>query len=125
MFAFPHRRTIQRTVLVTLAAWVLAVMAGIANACLPHAGEPGHDGQLQAVEHGVDQAPCHEAWDAGALTVLAKQPGSDIPPWEAAAVQTLVRSPEPVSDAVTDQAVDGEPHANGPPGAIRFLRLRL
>ncbi len=124
MFAFPHRRTMQRTVLVTLAAWVLALMAGIANACLPHAGEPGHDGQLQTVEHGADQAPCHDAWDAGALTV-AKQPGSDIPHWEAAAVQTLVRSSGSASNAVIDQAVDGEPHANGPPGAIRFLRLRL
>jgi hypothetical protein len=124
MFAVPHRRTIQRTVLLTLAAWVLALMAGIANACLPHAGEPGHDGQLQAVEHGADQAPCHDARVAGALTV-AKQPGNDIPHWEAAAVQTFVRSPDPVSDAVTDQAVDGEPHANGSPDAIRFLRLRL
>ena len=124
MFAFPHRRTVQRAVLMTLAAWVLALMAGIANACLPHAGEPGHDGQVQAVEHSADEAPCHDAWDAGALAV-AKQLSLDSIHWEAAALQTAVRSPDPASDAVIDLAVDGEPHANGPPGAIRFLRLRL
>lgn len=108
----------------TLAAWVLALMAGIANACLPHAGEPGHDGQVQAVEHGADEAACHDAWDARALAV-AKQLSPDSTHWEAAAVQTIVRSQDPVSDAVIDQAVDGEPHANGSPDAIRFLRLRL
>ena len=124
MFGFPHRRTVQRTVLMTLAVWVLALMAGIANACLPHAGEPGHDGQVQAVEHGADDAPCHDAWDARALAV-AKQLNPDSTHWEAVAVQTIVRSQDPVSDAVIDQAVDGEPHANGSPDAIRFLRLRL
>ena len=124
MFAFPHRRPIHRTVLVTLAAWVLALMVGIANACLPHAGEPGHGGPVHAVEPGVHEAPCNDAWDTGALTV-AKQPGPDSTHLDAAAVQTIVRSPHPVSAAAIDPAVDDGLHAIGPPGAIRFLRLRL
>jgi hypothetical protein len=124
MFAVPHRRTIHRTVLVTLAAWVLALVAGVANACLPQALEPGHDGSVQVVEPEANGTPCHDAWDAGALAV-AKQEGDDSTHWDAAAVQTIVRSPHPVSVAVIDPAVDDGLHAIGPPGAIRSLRLRL
>jgi hypothetical protein len=133
MFAFPHRRTIHRTVLVTLAVWVLALMAGVANACLPQAHEPGHGAPVHAVEpmapaHAVEpvshEAQCHDAWDAGALTVT-KQQGPDSNHLDAAAAQTMARSPHPVSVAAIDPAVDDGLHTTGPPGAIRFLRLRL
>ena len=124
MFALPHHRTIHRTVLVMLAVWVLALMAGVANACLPLAHEPGHDAPVHAVEPAAHEAPCHDAWDAGALTV-AKQPGPDSNHLEAAAAQTMARSLHPVSVDAIDPAVDDGLHAIGPPGAIRFLRLRL
>jgi hypothetical protein len=124
MFAFPHRRAIHRIVLVTLAAWVLALTAGVANACLPQAHEPGHDAPVHAVEPVAHAAPCHDAWDAGAQTV-AKHQGPDSNHLEAAAAQTMVRSPYPVSVDAIDPAVDDGLHAIGPPGAIRFLRLRL
>ena len=124
MFASPHRRTIHRTVLVTLAAWVLALMAGVANACLPQAHEPGHDGPVNAVEPVAHETLCSGAWNADALTV-AKPEGDDSTHWDAAAVQTIVHSPHPVSVDVIDPAVDEGLHAIGPPGAIRFLRLRL
>ena len=124
MLAFLHRRAIHRTVLVTLAAWVLALMAGFANACLPHDREPAQPGQVQVVDPDVDEAACNDSWDAGAFTV-AKQAGHDSTHLEPAAVQTTAGVPHPVSVSVTAQAVDEGVHAHGPPGAIRFLRLRL
>ena len=124
MLAFPHRRAIHRTVLVTLAAWVLALVAGFANACVLHDREPGRHGQAQVVDRGAHEAACNDSSDVAAFTI-AKQAGHDKPDSEPATVQTIAGAPNSVSVSVTTQAVDEGVHAHGPPGAIRFLRLRL
>lgn len=124
MLTFSHRRAISRTVLVTLAAWALALMVGIANACALQDRAAGHDGQVQAVDPDASDAACDAAWAAGAFTV-AKQEGRDSTPLEPAAVQTVGIGPNIVSVAVIAQSVDEGVAALGPPGAIRFLRLRL
>ena len=124
MLVFPHRRAIHRSVLVTLAAWVLALMAGYANACFPHDSEPSHPSQVQAADADAHEATCNDAWDAAAATA-AKQAGHDSPPLDAALLRAGTGGPKPVAVAVAEQAVDVGLHAHGPPGAIRFLHLRL
>ena len=124
MLAFPHRRAIHRSVLVTLAAWVLALMAGIANACLLHDGEPRPVAQVQAAEPDAHQATCIDGWDAAALP-FPKQAGHDSTDLDAAALHAGAAGPQRVPVAAMEQALDGGLHAHGPPGAIRFLRLRL
>jgi hypothetical protein len=122
--AFPHRRAIHRSVLVTLAAWVLALVAGFANACVLDVREPGRHGQAQVVDRDAHEAECNDSPDVAAFSI-AKQAGHDKPDSEPAAVQTIAGAPNPVSVSVTTDAVDGGVHAHGPPDAIRFLRLRL
>ena len=124
MLAFPHRRAIHRSVLVTLAAWVLALMAGIANACLLHDGEPRPVAQVQAAEPDAHDATCNDGWDGAALP-FAKQAGHDSTDLDAAALHASAARPQRVAVAAMEQAVDDGLHAHGPPGAIRFLRLRL
>ncbi|MDP1535954.1 MAG: hypothetical protein Q8L95_02065 [Burkholderiales bacterium] len=124
MLAFSHRHPKRRTVMVTLVAWMFALMAGIANACLPQDREPGHDGRVQSVESGVHEATCNDSWDAGASNV-AKQKGRDSSHLEPAAVQAGAGQPKLVSVAAIEQAVDDGVLPHGPPVAIRFLRLRL
>ena len=124
MLTFSHRHAIHRTVLVTLAAWVLVLMAGIANACVLHDRVTGHGGQVQVIVPDAPEAECDAAWEAGAFTI-AKQEGSDGTPFEPAAVQTVGVGSNTVSVALIAQSVDTGVAARGPPGAIRFLRLRL
>lgn len=124
MLAFPNRRAIHRSVLVTLAVWVLALMAGFANACSPYDGEPSHQSQVQAADHDAHEAPCNDAWDAAAVTA-AKQAGPDSAHQDAAHLRAGIDGPKSVAVAVVEKAVDVGLHAHGPPGAIRFLRLRL
>ena len=124
MLTFSHSRAIHRAVLVTLAAWVLVLMAGIANACVLHDRVAGHDGQVQVTVPDAPEAECDAAWEAVAFTI-AKQEGSDSTPVEPAAVQTVGVGPNFVSVAVIAQSVDEGVAARGPPLIIRFLRLRL
>ena len=124
MLAFPHRRAIHRTVFLTLAAWVFVLVAGVANACVLHDREPGRHGQVQVVDPDAHEAACNDSSDVAAFTI-AKQAGHDKPDSEPAAVQTIADATHPTSAAVIDPAVDDGLHAIGPPGAIRFLRLRL
>ena len=124
MLAFPHRRAIHRSVLVTLAAWVLALMAGIANACLLHDGEPRPVAQVQAAEPDAHDATCNDGWDGAALP-FPKQEGHDSTDLDDAALHAGAGGPQRVPVAAMEQAVDDGLHAFGPPGAIRFLRLRL
>ena len=86
MFASSHCRAIHRTVLLTLAAWVLVLMAGIANACVLHDRVDGHDRQMQTIDPDAPEAKCDAAWEAGAFTI-ATQEGRDSSPFESAAVQ--------------------------------------
>lgn len=124
MLAFPNRRAIHRSVLVTLAAWVLALMAGFANACSPHEREPSHHSQVKAAGHDAHEAPCNDAWDAAAVTA-AKHAGHDSSHLDAAHLQAGTDGPKPVAVAVVEKAIEVGLHAHGPPSAIRFLRLRL
>ena len=124
MLTCSHHRAIHRAVLVTLAAWILALMAGTANACVLEDRKAGNGGQVQAVDPDAPRAACAAARDAGAFAV-AKQEGRDSTPSEPAAVQTVGVGPNFVSVAVITQSVDEGVAARGPPGAIRFLRLRL
>ena len=124
MLAFPHRRAIHRSVLVTLAAWVLALMAGYANACFPHERELSHHSQVQAADPDAREANCSDAWDGAAMTVT-KQASHDSSYLDAALLQASTGGPKPVAVAAVEEAVDVGLHAHGPPGAIRFLRLRL
>ncbi len=124
MLAFPHRRAIHRSVLVTLAAWVLVLMAGIANACLPNEGQPRPVAQVQAAQADAHEAACNDAWDGAALP-FAKQEGHDSTDLDAAALHAGAAGPQRVPVAAMEQALDDGLHAHGPPGAIRFLRLRL
>ena len=124
MLACPHRQTIHRDVFVTLAAWVLTLVAGYANACFPHVGEPSHHSQVQAVNADLHEATCDDAWDAAEVTA-AMQAGHEFSPLYAALLQAGTRGPKCAALAVVEKAVDVGRHAHGPPGAIRFLRLRL
>lgn len=118
------RRATYRNVLVTLAAWVLALMAGIANACVLHNRVGGQDRQVQAIDLDASETKCKVAWEAGAFTI-AKQDGRGSTPFDLAAVKTVGVGPNFVSVAVITQSLDEGVAACGPPGAIRFLRLRL
>ena len=124
MLTCSHYRATHRTVLVTLAAWAFALMAGIANACVLHDRVTSNDGQVQAGDPDAPDAACDAAWKADALTT-AKHEGRDSTPLEPAAVQTVGIGPNFVSVAVITQSIDEGVAARGPPGAIRFLRLRL
>ena len=127
MLVFLRRRAIRRNVLVMLAAWVFALVAGVANACLLHDGQPQHNAQVQAVERDAPDArdaTCNEAWDGAALTV-AKQEGHDSLDFDAAALHAGAGGPQRVPAVAMEQAGDGGLQAHGPPDAIRFLRLRL
>lgn len=126
----PHRAKL-RTVTLMLMAWVFALVAGIANACVLHDRQAGHDGQVES----SSEAPAHpdestntcmESWDAGASTVakLAGQDGTG-PHGGPAALQSCVGCLDLASASVVRQSLDDGVLAHGPPGAIRFLRLRL
>lgn len=123
MHAVSHRRAIRRSVLVTLAAWVFALMAGVANACLLHEHESGPQAQGQTFAHEATHAAC-DASDAAVVSV-ANQQARDGNPVDAAALQPVSAGPAcaPVL-SITPMRRDGV-RAHGPPGAIRFLRLRL
>lgn len=124
MLALPHCRAIHRSVLVTLVAWVLALMAGYANACFPHERELSHHSQVQAADPDAHEATCNDAWDGAAMTV-PKQASHDSSHLDAALLQAGTGGARPVAVAAVEKAVDVGLHAHGPPGAIRFLRLRL
>lgn len=124
MLTFSHRRAIHRTVLSTLAAWVLVLMAGIANACVMHDRVAGHDGQVQVIDR-THQKPSATPPEKPSRSPLPSKKAATAPPVEPAAVQTLGVGPNIVSVAVITQSVAEGEAARGPPGAIRFLRLRL
>ncbi len=118
-----------RAVTVTLVAWVFALMAGIANACVPHDRDPGRDGQAQernasTVDAGGHKVACTDLRDSAASTA-AKPVGQDSTDWGSAAVQSSAWCLNLAPDAVANRSLDDGVLAHGPPGAIRFLRLRL
>lgn len=124
MHAGSHRRAVHRSVLVTLVAWLLALMAGVANACLLDDREAGHGAQGQPFVHEATHAACNDASESAAYSV-ARQEGSDSNPVGAAALQPLSAGPTRVLVLSIAQARGNGAHSHGPPDAIRYLRLRL
>ena len=126
MLVFTHRRTIHRTVIVTLVVWLFALMAGIANACLPNDHDPAPDAQTRSADADAHEVVCNDSWDGGVVAV-AQQTGLDSTHPELADVLAGAGGPNLnlVSVAAIEQAVDDGAHAHGPPDAIRYLRLRL
>jgi hypothetical protein len=117
-----------------LVVWVFALVAGIANACPLHDRQSSHDGQGHAssaealVDPDGHASTCKDSWDAGPSNI-AKTASQDKPSTstdgQPAAAQTSVGCPKPASLVAAHQPLDDGVLAHGPPGAIRFLRLRL
>ena len=60
MLAFFHRRAKQRTVMLTLAAWVFALMAGVVNACVLQVKLPAdHHAQAQTYASASEVIDTH------------------------------------------------------------------
>ena len=88
---FSRRRAKRRTVVVTLVAWGLALVAGMVNACVLHEAGPGHHGQGQARPSAVPEVqalasqaeppgdagehkqPCQQFCDSEASTAVQRQ----------------------------------------------------
>ena len=124
MIAFTHSRVIRRCVIVMLAVWGFALMAGVANACLQHERQSGHDTQVQSVDADALEVTCNDSRYIGVIKVTA-QAGSDRSPLDPGAAPANAGVPHLVPVAAINQAVDDAVQSHGPPSAIRFLRLRL
>ena len=131
MLALPRHRAKRRTVTLVLVAWVFALAAGIANACVLHDRHAGRDGPVgssaNALAHPEGSASaCKDAWDASASAGV-KTAGQDStsPHAGLAAVQSRSGCLIPASAAVVEPSQGDGVLAHGPPAAIRFLRLRL
>jgi hypothetical protein len=131
MLALPLRRVKPRTVALVLAAWVFALAAGIANACVLHDRHTGRDGPVGSSAHAPahpegSASVCKDARDASASTgVKTAAPDSGNPHPGLATVQTRSACLNPASAALVERSLDDGVLAGGPPAAIRFLRLRL
>ena len=124
MIAFTHSRVIRRCVIVMLAVWVFALMAGVANACLQHERQSGHDTQVQSVDADALEVTCNDSRYVG-VTTVARQEGSESTLSDLEAVPANAAGPNLVPVAAIEQTVDDAVQSHGPPSAIRFLRLRL
>ena len=124
MIAFAHSRVIRHCVSVVLAVWVFALMAGVANACLQHERQSGHDTQVQSVDVDALEVTCNDSRYVG-VTTVAKQEGSDSSPLDPGAALANAAVLHLVPVAAIEQTVDDAVQSHGPPSAIRFLRLRL
>ena len=124
MIAFTHSRVIRRCVSVVLAVWVFALMAGVANACLQHERESDHHAQVQSVDADALEVTCNDSRYVGVITVTG-QAGSDRSPLDPGAAPANAAVLHLVPIAAIKQVVDDSVQSHGPPGAIRFLRLRL
>ncbi|MBK6862645.1 MAG: hypothetical protein IPG91_03285 [Ideonella sp.] len=143
-----HRCHRRRTAWVTLLAWVLALMAGMVNACqlqTRDAARPGpanvdlHDSGVHAdpashaghvvQDRGVPasdagKAGCLKFCDEGASTLAKGQVGHD----ELAApvvVAILERRVALTAPSAAFKRATSRPRAHGPPLVIRFLHLTL
>lgn len=143
-----HRCHRRRTAWVTLLAWVLALMAGMVNACQlqtrdaarpgpakvglhdrgVHAAQASHAGHV-VQDRGVPapdagKAGCLDFCDDGASTLAKGQVGHD----ELAApvvVAILERRVALTAPSAAFEHATSRPRAHGPPLVIRFLHLTL
>ena len=155
MFSFSQNRAKRRTVTVVLVAWVFALMAGIANACILQDGEPGHSGPKhengsfshmtgghahasvasQVVVHEEDGEPtndagtykdsCKKFCDSESSTALKKK-GDHTPDFGHTAAHVVgAFLQKPASVASVLQPIGGWATPLGPSISIRLLRLTL
>lgn len=93
MLVFSHRRTKQRIVMMMLAVWLLALLAGVVNACGLQVKVPAH-------HHG--QVPMHST-----STVIEPHAHLSVLPQSAALAPT--DDPSSDADAGADADADAEP----------------
>ena len=131
MLALLRHRAKRRTVTLVLVAWVFALAAGIADACVLHDRHAGRDGPVGSSANALAHAEgsvsaCNDAWDASASAGV-KSAGQDSTSPHAgfAAVQSRSERLIPASAAVVEPSQGDGVLAHGPPAAIRFLRLLL
>ena len=143
-----HRCHRRRTAWVTLLAWVLALLAGMVNACQlqtrdaarhgpakvglhdsgVHAAQASHAGHVVqdrgAPAPDAGKAGCLKFCDDGASTLAKGQAGHDEPaaPVVVAILEWRVALPAP--NAAFERPA-AQPRAHGPPLVIRLLRLAL
>ena len=150
-----QRRHLRRTAVLTLIAWVLALVGGIVNACQLQTHAPGsyaspgpshreaaeqamHAGHVLPGEEdaqGVDGGPGrHDADSAKAACLkFCNDESSTVAKHEAAqsdlpgmlAVASIDWQPETSAAAVTAWRSVERPGSRGPPLFIRFLRLTI
>ncbi len=138
-----HPRRLRFTVRVTLLAWVLALLAGMVNACQLQPRGTGTSGSIAATQehraehddgHGRagNHDPAVDPSKAGCLkfcddesSALAKGK-SALPDLPAPAMLASAdwRPAMPVANATTWRSVE-RPASQGPPLVIRFLRLTI
>jgi hypothetical protein len=150
-----HRRRLRRTVWVTLGAWVFAFCAGVANACMlaPHGsaehgvvaaspsradaqphrasassvgGQRGHDETVaqQGQEQGAGKDSCLKFCDDES-SALSKNKTTAFDLGQPLLVVVAPWSPMVPSRTLGTKLSLQRPTAQGPPLAIRFLRLTL
>ena len=133
-----HRRRLRRTTWVMLLAWVLALSAGVVNACqlqphgleshasissTPHGGHGLHDGDNNEGED-AGKAGCLKFCDDGSSSVpQSKSAATDVPcPVVLACLGEALASP--AGTGPMQRLLEQAP-AHGPPLVIRFLRLTI
>ena len=154
MLAFFHRRAKHRTVVLTLAVWVFALVAGVGNACVLQVKVPAHDrgeehmhsaskiethAHLSVLPQSGAPAPadapcsddesgkaqCKSFCDVEASAAAAKQQGSDATDLAQVSMQVLVAAPYLPPLATAKRSFDDRPPPSGAPMVIRFLRLTI
>ena len=139
---FSRRRAKRRTVVVTLVAWGLALVAGMVNACVLHEAGPGYHGQGQARPSAVPEVqalasqaeppgdagehkqPCQQFCDSEASTAVQRQ-GHGPTDLGHAVVHVGDWTPSLAPVALVKLPFDDRPPPDRLPIAIRFVRLTL
>ena len=139
---FSRRRGKRRTVVVTLVAWGLALMAGMVNACVLQEAVPIHHGQARAYpsaapkaqapgsqaepsgEAGEHKEPCQQFCDSEASTAVQRQ-GHGPTDLGNAVVHVGACTPSLAPVALVKVSFDDRPPPDRLPIAIRFVRLTL
>ena len=154
MLLFFRHRAKRRTVMVTLVAWTLALMAGLVNACLLQDAAPGQHGQVyghpssgQSIEIHSDSSAtpqdaalgmpseptgdadayketCKKFCDSEAPTAVRLQGHDPADPGHAVVIAGAC-TPDLAPVAQAKVPFDERPLPQSPSVAIRFLRLTL
>ena len=139
---FSRRRAKRRTVVVTLVAWGLALVAGMVNACVLRDVVPSHHGHVQthpsaapeaqapgsqaepSGDAGEHKEPCQQFCDSEASTAVQRQ-GHGPTDLGHAVVHVGAWTPSLAPVALVKLPFDDRPPPDRLPIAIRFVRLTL